>query len=476
VGRGLADQSNSSLRPSDLLIYVLWREVLSKSDELNLLVIENLPLLPVVAGTKRLLMTTSIAPLLLCTKGTTAQQETQRGHLRREAGRLKALVEREEDKVTIRLKRNQGANLLEPLSEGRFLPASPQVSRVGRELDMADVELEFNADLSTEAEGIGAGEDEEEEIIADSFSSRQLGDTLLALQMPVIDGGIFEEPPAVVAMASAVRGAQPAKYPTPGHKILACLSHIHKENMVTHSVVLERAHGAVVEQTLDESGPLLRFDLLTTAQRKCLLLEVMSAHEARPLIESEISNLKTLPVFTSREGKAITVADCGGVYWCNSDAALAGLSETYAERNVGEDGTAVQPPVVLIADNDLRAVYTLVGAEELTPSTVVRKFTLPSLGLMDGTDRLRVMGGLASQWDNYRNDNDLIQLLKSVAFVPAWHPPEDSDFEATASTEILDPDQPFRRPQDLFSWTNSDLLMALHGPCQNEYFPPPSMR
>ena len=476
AGRGLPTHSQSALRPTELLIYVLWREILSQCQELELLVIKDLPLMPVVAGDARVLMTTSIAPLLLCTKGTTTQQENRRAQLRREAGRLQALVAREGENVAARMKRISGRDLLEDLSVGRLEPSIsvPQVafpSSTSTAVNVSDVEVEVSGGLAHDEHERST--EERVEIMIDSFSSVLLGDVLHTLRVPVIDGAIFEEPPSVVTAASTLRTGQPQNFPTSGHKILACISHIHMENMVLHTVSVESEGSSRSEQMMVESGPLLRFDLLSVEQRKSLLLEFLSAHRARALSEAEIANLKALPLFTARDGKAIAVADCNGVYWCDSVAALAGLSDSYADAS---HDVAAASPVILLTDNDLRPVYTLVGAEELTPATVVRKFTLPSLGRMGGVDRLRVMRGLAAQWDTYRNDTDLIELLKGVAFVPAWYAIPESDIDATTTTEILDMEKPFRRPQDLFSWTNSDLLAALHGPYQNEYFAPPSIR
>jgi hypothetical protein len=164
------------------------------------------------------------------------------------------------------------------------------------------------------------------------------------------------------------------------------------------------------------------------------------------------------------------------IYWCESDAALAGLESTYdtyvTSTNTSTSTGQTQQPVVLLNDPDLRDLYQLVGAEELTPGVVVRKFTLASLGRMQGADRVRVMSGLSGQWGTYRDDTELVELLRRVAFVPSWMM---SSPDGGGDEVMLDLAQ-YRSPEVLFSWRNEALLETLQGPSVAAYFVPPSMR
>jgi hypothetical protein len=431
-------------------------------------------------------MTTSIAPYLLCTKGTTTQQENERGLLRREAGQLRTTAAREGELFSQRFAPPSEISQLESLCQGNFLrdrhPQSGQSPAVSpaRPSEIANPENPVTVenivpDLDQTPQ---VADNNGDAVVFDTFSSRLLGETLQTLQFPMLDVGIFEDIPSLL-LSSAQTDRSNQRRSTSGHKILACMAHIHSEQMVIHEIVEGLA-------TVQSIGPLLRFSQLSSAQRKCLLLEILSAHRTRALTEQEVTHLKMLPIFTSREGEAVAVASSPGVYWCSSEAALESLSETYSirtsnalrtagDRSRSPDDTVI--PVVLVHDVDLRPLYDLVGAEELTPSTVVRRFTLPSLNRMDGPDRLRVMSGLALQWDSYRGDPDLVNLLKSVAFVPSYTLLSNNDImDQRPADENLDFSRPFRKPDQLFSWTNHDLMLALPGPSQQEYYSPPSLR
>jgi hypothetical protein len=82
------------------------------------------------------------------------------------------------------------------------------------------------------------------------------------------------------------------------------------------------------------------------------------------------------------------------------------------------------------------------------------------------------MEGLASQWANYRDDVELVELLKRVAFVPSW---TTSSPDGSGEEVLLDL-APYRAPEALLSWRNEALLEALQGPHMAVYVAPPSMR
>jgi hypothetical protein len=450
-------RNNSELEVTDLLIYILWRDVLNRCPEEELSPISSLPFLPVIAGDQRILMTSAVAPHLLSTASITSSQENERAQLRREAGRLKSLVDHDMQMIS---ERENPASLesefFEDLGKGRF---ERQIAPVVYPPQENPSQL-----LESETHPLAVHENSQNQDGGqfDTFSSRILGEALKTLRMPMIDGGIFEEMPDII---SSTRGA--GNRLSTGHKILQCLSFIESEHLVLH---IADAAGELVE-----SGSLLRFDLLTEQHRKSVLLEILSAHRQRRLQDVEIAQLKILPLFTSIEGAIITIASCSGIYWCDSASALTNLSNAYSRETHTNNSSQIPIPTVLISDPDLRDLYSLVGAEELTPLTVVKKFTLPSLDRMEGIDRLRVMTDLASQWELYRGDPQLLQLLKVIAFIPAYSDSE--EFAETKEPDIsYDLSRPLRKPDQLFSWTNRDLYNALAGSQQNEYFAPPSLR
>jgi hypothetical protein len=97
---------------------------------------------------------------------------------------------------------------------------------------------------------------------------------------------------------------------------------------------------------------------------------------------------------------------------------------------------------------------------------------------MDGPDRLAAMLGLASRWATYREDAELLTILKTIAFVPSWD-------SSKASNPNPDPSLPssllsgchhnevvpqYRRADELLSWENEALLETLKGPYQSRYF------
>jgi Asp-tRNA(Asn)/Glu-tRNA(Gln) amidotransferase C subunit len=453
TGRG---RNNPLLEVTDLLIYILWRDVLNRCQDDELSPISTLPFLPVIAGEHRILMTSSVAPHLLSTASFTSTQDGERAQLRREAGRLKALVDQD---IQMLVGRENPPSLenqfLEDFGRGRFEPQTAHLAAFPQENLAHPLQDEIPAIVTQSTENDDSGQ-------FDTFSSRVLGEALKTLRMPMIDGGIFEEMPAIISSARGTGNR------ATGHKILQCLSFIESEHLVLH---IADSGGELIE-----SGPLLRFDLLTEQHRKSVLLEILAAHRQRRLQDAEIAQLKILPLFTSIEGTMITIASCSGIYWCDSTSALTSLSNAYSRETPSDNPSDIPIPTVLISDPELRELYTLVGAEELTPLTVVKKFTLPSLDRMEGLDRLRVMTDLASQWELYRRDAQLLQLLKVVAFVPSYSDIDEFTESKEPETHPFDLSRPLRKPDQLFSWTNRDLLTALAGSQQNEYFAPPSLR
>jgi hypothetical protein len=134
-------------------------------------------------------------------------------------------------------------------------------------------------------------------------------------------------------------------------------------------------------------------------------------------------------------------------------------------------------PVILLSDPSLVDLYKLLSLPELTPALAVRRFTLPALNHMDGSDRLTAMLGLASRWATYRDDAELLTILKTIAFVPSWdsskasYPNPDPSLPSSLSSgchhnEVV---PQYRRANELLSWENEALLETLKGPYQSRY-------
>merc|ERR1711991_1264682 len=76
--------------------------------------------------------------------------------------------------------------------------------------------------------------------------------------------------------------------------------------------------------------------------------------------------------------------------------------------------------VIIKYDSALRELYVLLGIEELTPSSAIKRFTIPSLATLSVQERVDTMKGLASKWGNYSDDTELVNALKAIPFVPQW--------------------------------------------------------
>ena len=229
---------------------------------------------------------------------------------------------------------------------------------------------------------------------------------------------------------------------------------------------------------------------------------------------------------SSTSSSAVAIKDClSGAFWCASESVLEGVLMSHVQGHqrstpapahvtgggavsstmrsvVGTLGQGLglgsshspagdaplalaQAPVVLLHDAALVDLYTLLGVAELTAAAAVRRFTLPSLvnPHLPGPERLSAMLALAPKWRVYRADTDLVTTLKEVAWVPAWDSGTGTRASPSPSLDtILDPSHhchqgsvapEYRRPDQLLSWINTELLEALRGPQQSRYFAPP---
>jgi hypothetical protein len=337
-----------------------------------------------------------------------------------------------------------------------------------------------------------------------SAVSMTTADSLLpaleALNMPFIDNRLFVDPIKTISIATAENLSQF------GTRLLHCI-HFFQTNNVVNSYVKPITGEAQIDCV---ERNLLDFNALSSDQRKAILLSFWNSHSHTHLTGREIDMLKELPLFLTNDGRSIRISDHSDVYWCTSEAVLRGLYIPGAEDlsfsgNPGgtfsglasvfssspQTANNANQAVILRIDEELRDVYELVGAQKLTASVAMRKFTLPALNKLTGKKRIQIIMDVASNWGSFRDDAALVELLKAVEFVPSWHYetyavetgneskdsiPDSNSAAASRSIEVEDFDLPMRRASNLYSWTNDALLDALRGEFMPRYFAPTSLR
>ena len=486
VGRGVRKMTDSQEIecPTEAMMYVLWKDILTPEPMPSFDGLTQWPLIPVISKGKRLLLSTALLPYIFSTVPT-SQEDEKRNHLYKEVDRLGMLVQQEAQQNVSHtqeeadqiwdwtsspapypnVKSSPKAIISKPNSDGADnspvatvlgVPVSSNIQTVtgvpftgtavvanevvGRSVD--DTSLEVN-DVEVELEGA-------QEEIESSLSA--IPQTLIAilskLGVPFLDGSIFDGVPKVVHDRCRI---------STGKRILESLYEISSLNITVHIISEDN-------NKLLSDGELLSFKNITTANRNDLLQEIFKSHRAAEFSASDIEKLKGIKLFTSKEGAPVSIAQCHGAFWCSNDSVLEGVSLS--------DLNSDSLPTILINEPSLREIYTLVGVEELTPSTTVRRFILPTLSSLHASQRLDIMCNLASKWGTFRDDEALLKTLRDIAFIPRW---EYSCNESNENIEIVVDGSP-RRANELFLWTNDDLLEALNGPSECNYFPPPSLR
>lgn len=496
-------RSGDTAPPSDLLIYLMWKDIIASSGPRLSMMAENIrdwPLLPVVVGpqrSKRLFASPSLLHLLPMGPHTDTE-DAKRAGLVLEDLKLSAEVMGGAEKEL----QSQLLSVKDALGTGRENSSYPpdwdwaSTDFQALQLNERLVGAVFHEDTKMVASPQAGTNDElrpgHHDVPPHPPPSQALSGDLECTVLPVghplievfekmyvpfFDGSIFEEPPS----GTHVTGSVPPR--SLGRNILNLLHCLHVQGSFVHECKLSktRSEGRDVYDAVlaDEPTRLLRFEALSVDDRRVILVEILNAHIGHALTENEVDMLKSLPLFTSRQNGVVSIAQCSAVYWCSSAAVLQGLSiPTDGDNDSALSGGAV----ILHVDESLRQLYELLGAEQLTPAVAVRRFTLPALNQMVGGKRVEIMRGVAEHWTAYRDDVELVQLLKTVAFVPSWHfqtfPCTEMDVSADRPTgiEVEDYDVPLRCPNQLFSWTNGALLEALQGDALPNYFPPRAFR
>eukprot|EP01038_Epipyxis_sp_PR26KG_P006758 gene6758-9260_t len=470
--------------PSELLMFVLWNQSLTSESIIALDDIRNFPLLPVVSRGRQLLVNVSWLRLVF-TDIPTTPQDSHRAHLKRELGRLSTL---NNDNISI-ITSPTIDELSDPwiwINENcESKEASFLKSILGDEntkIDSTTVDNNesqhqtvngnqsnlYNAPLSDRNDVF-----DEEPIIPNSNpnnSSSVLSSPLISamqtLGVPFLDCNIFDGVPNVL---SSIQNEVHF-----GKRLLDCIHILSNSNAAVMVYKPNSNFAGVVED-----GPLLEFEFLRVSDRNKLLLEIFNANRVQPFNNVEIEKLKQLKLYTDcKTNLATSVAEwTAGVYWCVDNSVLEGI-QVDRQVHLNEMGQSVGAPVILIFEPSLRELYNLIGVEELTPSTAVKKFVIPSLSYVGGQERLSIMMGLSKKWHAYREDASLINVLKDLAFIPWW---SYSDTSLPNNTNSLFNDQNFdfnnvRKASELFMWTNDELRDALAGPSCVNYYAPPHLR
>ena len=510
--------------PTDLLLYVLWKNIINDGSAAQTLhnysvlaeSIKDWPCLPVSIGpgrAKRLYSSPALLTLLLLAPHSDSEDALRAGIVLEEL-RLsqEVLSSASEGSGGNRSNLSSGSNEwswsrtpFSSLQRQYYCEAEgvgTSGSSLGRSTAAASLVQGDEARPNLPIEGTGSFRAEER--YSELPAGHPLTCVLEALWVPFLDGAIFESAPMLLPAAPRL---------SLGRRLLLLIYTLFQTGSAIHSFRGEES-GLNIDS---EPTQLLRFGDLTTENRRALLLEFLNAHRADRFQPQEIEMLKALPLFTCRDDSPVAISRCSGVYWCTSEATLQSLSLPSAALSIrsggggsgqsgvesssisSEDPVLVSQAVILAVDPALQEIYELVGAEQLTPALAVRRFTLPALNKMMGRQRLEIMRGVAEHWGSYRDDAELVRVLRAVAFIPAWHEEryvaEESKSgvssiistrifsgesrtgeSAVRTVEVEDYHLPMRCPHELFSWTNSQLIEALQGEHVHRYLPPSTIR
>ena len=444
-------------RPTELLLYALWRDALAKEQLPALDGLRDWPIVPAVSRGRRLLLTPALLPHVF-SHPPSELQDRRRTYLAHEAGRLTSLALPPATapesgtssyvwEWTGEPARSTDCRVVavpEPVEarDSTPNPPPPPTSEPTAQLAAALEERE-DAEASESHGGLGG--------IAPSLLS-----TLQRLGLPFLDGAILAGPPTALAAAAAL---------PLGRRLLDALHAFSCKDDVRVHTLSEDGLPAVSEALID-------FDAISVAERSTLLMEVHRAHREAALTPAQVDKLKTLRLFTSKDAlRPTAISECSAAFWCENDGALEGIALASPPTRGASPGSDAKwsPPVILVNDRSLHEVYALAGVEELTAPAAVRRFTLPALSSMDGALRLQTLQGLAPRWSALKADAELVRQLSEIAFVPSW----DSELASPLGEQLAGP---YRRARELFSWGNEGLLSALAGASQGSYFAPPSLR
>lgn len=268
----------------------------------------------------------------------------------------------------------------------------------------------------------------EESAYHDFLQPSQLLQVLSTLGVPFLDASIIEKVP------QAILEKYTDQSKTEGHRILHLLDYL---------LLLE----------MDSDEPLLEFNILSFEECNLILFEFLRAYRRTVFANEEVQMLKRLPLLTTVSNQRCS-CQSGDKFWCQEDNVRNISGQTLSSNHNFLD-------LIVKTDPRLKDLYTLLGIIELTPLIAMKKFTLPNLNLVESQERLPIVASLLENWNNYCNDREVIDNLKTLPFIPIHH---QSSFTATYCTA-----------GELLSWQKRTLLDAL-GDLYPQYFIPQELR
>ncbi len=458
VGKGLGQNPNAI--PSESLIYVLWKEILLKEPFTSFDRIRDWPIVPVISNGRRMLVSASLITHVF-SHVPTASEDQRRQFLSNEVGRLSSLLQTE-----ISQDKSMALNV-DPTQDDTWDWTSTRDSQVTNIVKhdtallpshsiTADNREQINA-LTTESDTPVNHENTVDDVTSDGYlppAPPTLDEEISGGGMDTIPSTFYQAmcrvgiPFIDCSILDGVPMALSKGIPL-GKRILECLYSLFSQNVAAYTIVDNQNEPQFC-------GNLINFETINPSDRNDILYEIYKYHQNSSLTQSEIEKLKKIPIFTTKDGEAVAISDCKGVFWCVNYAVLEGIAIP------NEKSTQSRGATILINEPRLIELYTLVGAEELTASAALRRFTIPLLASMSGWDRLEIMRNLSMKWSAYSDDADVVQHLKNLEFIPK-----------SMEDHV---DNIFRKATEIFSWTNDDLLYTLSGPHQANYFAPIQLR
>jgi hypothetical protein len=519
---------------SELMMYVLWSEILSKEPAVAFDGLQSWPIVPVVSNGCRLLLSAEFLTDVFVVDAS-PEQDQHRANLKSRSNDVNdaALVEvasqvanMDMTNFTItagwrwaseRCEARYGVRHSNPTTQQPNFPSQlfdgSQVKDSGASVNPGTETVVDASKLVESGEELPASLPPAHNpnasvpavVNTGMYSlSGSLKAAIVALGVPVLDAGLLDGlPVSIMANTSTA---------TVGRKLLNSIHSL----MTNNVVICEAMATAVVPKS-----PMLLFEQLDRLQRQTLLVEIYKDHRNMNFTEPEIQKFKSLRLFTERgsAARSVSISECsGGVYWCGSDAALEGIplpssiaaadstsSPSAVSTPTSMLGTflskkkqpnpvnarphyslssasstaipgAVESPIILVNEPALREIYSLLGVVELSVSVAIKKFTVPLLNSSAPPERMLMMMSLAGNWSALRADKELVDSLKDIAFIPSWSRPTHSSSQGNVDAEHLDFSVPPRRPSELLSWNNEELSHVISGRLASNYLAPSQMR
>ena len=488
----------SSLRTFELLLYCIWNFAFMKETAVGLSSMNEIPLLPVTSNGRRILIPVESIKHTFVAFPNAFEDRYRRG-LRQEIESASAsAASRRGQAVQFKINDGQDINQEDWKWTQRRAAADELVAvdDTFREVGEDDSEIVQENDIQVEVapssqapadtpaaqvpgNGVNASLLDEPIEVDGGSNSPYLQvatyNVVSQLGLPFLDGFLFEGVP----VAALLHHQRTVHY---GAKLLEALFFFHDSQINVFN-----AHDSVGGSAVQTC--LVDFNKLAVADRTTLLLDIYAAHRTESFSDSQLSKLKSLPLFTNCFDATVPVvlSDCrNGLYWCSDEQVLQTWKSRDHSATISAASSSMSPnsssdqiqPVVLVHNPQLRDIYRWLQIQELTPSIAVSQFILPVMNSMSCVERVQLIKRLASNWGSYKTDRSLVDALKAQSIIPPWtmSDPEGWQRQNSAVTTASAETSSIRRCNELLLWTNTELMECLHGESLPKYFVPPSLR